>query len=177
MGIERMVLAFAGSFILISLALAQFHSSYWLLFTAFVGVNLLQSAFTGFFQLANLGYRFKFTGLLPPKQIPLAIHSSDILVHCSLREGLARVLPQAMLCGKPVVSFDIDGAAEVVNENTGRLVEPESIDALTDACAELIQDPELRRILGEHGRQSVVGPFAPDTMLDTIEQTYKDLMH
>jgi hypothetical protein len=54
MGVERMVLAFAGSFILISLALAQFHSSYWLLFTAFVGVNLLQSAFTGFCPLAKI---------------------------------------------------------------------------------------------------------------------------
>ena len=56
MGIERMVLAFAGSFILIliSLALAQLHSSYWLLFTAFVGVNLLQSAFTGFCPLAKI---------------------------------------------------------------------------------------------------------------------------
>ncbi len=54
MVIERMVLAFAGSFILISLVLAQLHSPYWLLFTAFVGVNLLQSAFTGFCPLAKI---------------------------------------------------------------------------------------------------------------------------
>ena len=54
MSIERMVLAFAGSFILISLVLAQVHSPYWLLFTAFVGVNLFQSAFTGFCPLARI---------------------------------------------------------------------------------------------------------------------------
>jgi hypothetical protein len=54
MVIERMVLAFAGAFILISLALAQIHSPYWLLFTAFVGVNLLQSAFTRFCLLARI---------------------------------------------------------------------------------------------------------------------------
>ncbi len=52
MSIDRMVMAFAGSFILISLALAQWHSPYWLWFTAFVGANLLQSAFTGFCPLA-----------------------------------------------------------------------------------------------------------------------------
>jgi len=46
MKIERWVRAIAGTFILVSLALAQFHSRYWLLFTAFVGLNLLQSAFT-----------------------------------------------------------------------------------------------------------------------------------
>ena len=54
MSIERMVLAFAGSFILISLILSQLFSPYWLLFTAFVGVNLLQSAFTGFCPLAKI---------------------------------------------------------------------------------------------------------------------------
>ena len=43
---ERSIRAIAGSFILLSLLLAHIHSSAWLWFTAFVGVNLLQSAFT-----------------------------------------------------------------------------------------------------------------------------------
>ncbi len=54
MSIERMVLAFAGSFILISLILSRVWSPYWLFFTAFVGANLLQSAFTGFCPLAKI---------------------------------------------------------------------------------------------------------------------------
>jgi hypothetical protein len=52
MSIERIVLAFAGIAILISLALSQYHNPSWLWFTAFVGFNLLQSAFTGFCPLA-----------------------------------------------------------------------------------------------------------------------------
>jgi hypothetical protein len=48
MTIDRAVLAFAGCMILLSLALSQIMSPYWLLLTAFVGLNLLQSAFTGF---------------------------------------------------------------------------------------------------------------------------------
>jgi hypothetical protein len=52
MTIDRVVLAVAGSFILISLALAHFHNQNWLWFTAFVGANLLQSAFTGFCPMA-----------------------------------------------------------------------------------------------------------------------------
>ena len=52
MTIDRAVLAVAGSFVLISLLLAHFHSENWLWFTAFVGANLLQSAFTGFCPLA-----------------------------------------------------------------------------------------------------------------------------
>jgi len=54
MTIDRLVMAFAGCFILISLLLSHFHSSYWLWFTAFVGANLLQSAFTGFCPSAKL---------------------------------------------------------------------------------------------------------------------------
>ena len=54
MSIDRIVLAVAGSFILISLLLAHFHSELWLWFTAFVGANLLQSAFTGFCPMAIL---------------------------------------------------------------------------------------------------------------------------
>jgi glycosyltransferase involved in cell wall biosynthesis len=142
----------------------------------FVGNGNLADKIKGGIHLANLGYKFRFTGLLGPEQIPLAIHASDILVHCSLREGLARVLPQAMLCGKPVVSFDIDGAKEVVNENTGFLVKPENVDQLTDSCEQLITDPQLRERLGTAGRDSVKEKFAPDTMVDTIESVYQNLV-
>jgi hypothetical protein len=54
MSIDRLVFAFAGSFILISLALSQYHHIYWLWFTAFVGANMLQAAFTGFCPLAMI---------------------------------------------------------------------------------------------------------------------------
>lgn len=52
MTIDRLVFAIAGTFILFSLALAQWVHPYWLWFTVFVGANLLQSAFTGFCPLA-----------------------------------------------------------------------------------------------------------------------------
>jgi len=141
----------------------------------FVGDGILADKYKKWIGDLGLGHRFRFTGLLPPDQIPLAIHSSDILVHCSLREGLARTLPQALLCGKPAISFDVDGAREVVNENTGRLIEPKNIDQLTNACAELIQDKALREKLGANGRESVRTKFSPDTMVDTIETVYRRL--
>ena len=59
MTIERIILAVAGTFIMLSLALGWaaspvFHHEYWLFFTAFVGFNLFQSAFTGFCPLAMI---------------------------------------------------------------------------------------------------------------------------
>ena len=150
----------------------RFEKAVWL----FIGNGNLADHYKNQIQQLGLADRIKFTGLLPPSQIPLAIQSSDILVHCSLREGLARALPQAMLCGRPVVSFDVDGAREVVNENTGRLIEPKNVEQLTAACAELLKDKDLRENLGGAGRESVKQKFAPDTMVDTIEAVYKRLL-
>ncbi|KAF1711377.1 sulfurtransferase [Pseudoxanthomonas kalamensis DSM 18571] len=48
MNLDRAVLAFAGVMILISVALVHFVSPWWLLFTAFIGLNMLQASFTGF---------------------------------------------------------------------------------------------------------------------------------
>ena len=54
MSIERIVLAVAGTFILLSVLLAVYVNINWLWFTAFVGANLLQSAFTGFCPMATI---------------------------------------------------------------------------------------------------------------------------
>lgn len=142
----------------------------------FVGDGNLAEQYKEQVRQLGLAERIRFTGLLPPSQIPLAIQSSDILVHCSLREGLARALPQAMLCGVPVVSFDVDGAREVVNEKTGRLIEPKNVEQLTAACAELIEDKNLREKLGKAGREFVKERFAPEFMVDKIEEVYKKLL-
>jgi len=150
----------------------RFDKAVWL----FVGDGNLSEHFKEQVHQLGLAEKIRFTGLLPPGQIPLAIQSSDILVHCSLREGLARTLPQAMLCGKPAISFDVDGAKEVVNEATGRLIKPRNVEQLTNACAELIEDEELRKKLGEQGRDFVKEKFAPEKMVDTIEAVYKKLL-
>ena len=48
MNVDRAVMSFAGVMVLVSLALAWLVSPYWLLLTAFVGINMIQAAFTGF---------------------------------------------------------------------------------------------------------------------------------
>ncbi len=150
----------------------RFDKAVWL----FVGDGNLAEKFKSQVRELGLSEKIKFTGLLPPGQIPLAIAASDILVHCSLREGLARTLPQAMLCAKPAISFDTDGAKEVVNEKTGRLIEPKNVEQLTKACAELIENKNLRETLGQSGRESVKEKFAPEIMVDTIEAVYRKLL-
>ena len=60
MSIDRAVMAFAGFMVLLSVTLSQVHSPYWLLLTGLVGINLLQSPFTGFCPAAIL---FRWLGM------------------------------------------------------------------------------------------------------------------
>ena len=58
MSIDRIVMAFAGTVILVSVLLSVYHHVNWLWLTGFVGVNLLQSSFTGFCPLAMILKKF-----------------------------------------------------------------------------------------------------------------------
>jgi glycosyltransferase involved in cell wall biosynthesis len=124
----------------------------------------------------GLQRRFYLPGLLPPDRIPAVMHATDILVHCSLHEGLARALPQAMLAGRPVISFDVDGAREVVDSNTGILIPPGDVGGLKQAIEVLASSPPFRRRLGSMGRERCRQMFDHKRMVDRIEQLYRGLL-
>ncbi|MGC9454259.1 MAG: glycosyltransferase family 4 protein [Phycisphaerae bacterium] len=120
--------------------------------------------------------RFHLTGLLPPEQIPAVMHATDILVHCSLREGLARTLPQAMLAARPVVSFDIAGAREVVSADTGILLPPKDVEGLRLAIETLADSPQLRERLGSAGREICREMFDHRRMVEQVERLYRRIV-
>ena len=120
---------------------------------------------------------FIFAGLIDRTRIPEMISAMDIVVHTSLREGLARVLPQSLAMGKPCVSFDIDGAPEVViDDYTGYLVKAFDSVGLADRIAHLLEDPELRKKLGDNGRIHVDPNFRTEKMVADISEVYQMLL-
>jgi len=125
----------------------------------------------------NLTPHFVFTGLIPTNQVGDYMHAMDLVVHTSVWEGLARVLPQALIAGKPVVSFDIDGAPEVcVNGETGLLVPPRSVEELASAVIQLCLDRELRQRLGSAGRHRFTDLFRHETMTQLIRDVYEQAL-
>lgn len=121
----------------------------------------------------GLAGRFTFTGLVPPSRVPEYLAQMDMLVHLSRREGLARVLPQALATGIPIVAADCDGASEVcLHGETGFLVQPSDIHGLVESVGRLEQSRELRCRLGETGRQFVQERFSVEQLVDAQFDLY-----
>ena len=142
-----------------------------------VGEGILRAQLEKRIASAGLTAHFHFTGLVPPDQIPALIGAMDILVHTSLREGLARALPQALIAGKPVVSYDVDGAREVVRpDTTGELIPPRRTDLLGEALVKLAGDAELRQRLGGEGSRRFTDRFRHEVMTAQIRELYQTLL-
>lgn len=142
-----------------------------------VGDGALRQQLTRRIARAGLTDRFQFTGLVSGQRVTELLGAMDIVVHASLREGLARVLPQALIAGLPVVSYDIDGAREVVLAGTtGYLAAPRDVDGLAQAIAKLAGDKSLRERLGQEGRRRWATRFRHQAMTRQIRNLYQDLL-
>ncbi|MEZ5947920.1 MAG: glycosyltransferase [Planctomycetaceae bacterium] len=114
---------------------------------------------------------------MPPTRIPELLQALDMVVHTSQWEGLARVLPQALIAGKPVISYDIDGAREVVLPGrTGLLVPRNDLAALERALVELAGNPSQREQLGLTGRELFTETFRHEHMSRRIREVYRAVL-
>ena len=142
-----------------------------------VGDGLLREKLQRQIAEADLSEYFRFVGLVPPEQIPAMLGAMDVLVHVSLREGLARALPQALIAGKPVVSYDVDGTREVaITGETGFLIPPKQVGPLADALIELASDAQLRERMGQEGRGRFTEQFRHETMTRQLRELYERLL-
>ena len=121
--------------------------------------------------------RVHFAGLVAPEEVPAHMQAMDVVVHTSVREGLARVIPQAAAVGKPVVGFAMDGTPEVVlHGKTGFLAAPLADEEIADRVLDLLGDPPLREKMGESGRNLVASQFSVEVMVRRINDVYRDLV-
>lgn len=126
----------------------------------------------------GIGDRVVMVGRVPPESVPDYIQAMDVVVHTSLREGIARVLPQAGAVGKPVVTFDLDGAPEVVRDGvSGYLVPPVDTDAIAARVVELLGDPQKRAAFGAAGREFAAAHFSVEHMVERISELYLSLLN
>ncbi|HET7291014.1 MAG TPA: glycosyltransferase family 4 protein [Vicinamibacteria bacterium] len=146
-------------------------------FFLLVGNGTLREELEQRAQRLGIAPRTVFAGLVPPEQVPACIQAMDVVVHASLREGIARVIPQAGAVGKPVVAFAMDGAPEVIRDGvSGCLVPPRDAAALAERTLALLGDPARRRAMGEAGREFAAEHFRVETMVERIDAVYEKLL-
>ena len=139
-----------------------------------IGDGILRETLTQRIAELGLSEHFVFAGLVPPSDVPALIGGMDALVHASYREGLARALPQALIAGVPVVSYDVDGAREVaITGQTGILVPAQDISALSQALETLAVDDEMRRRMGREGQRRFTEQFDHRTMTARVREVYQ----
>jgi len=124
----------------------------------------------------GIASRISFTGVR--EDVPKLLRISDIFILPSVeREGLSMAVIEAMASGLPVVSTFVGGISEEVENNTsGLLVAPNDDKALADALNTLIMDKNLRKRMGEKGREIYVRAFTHRKMMSDIEALYGNLL-
>lgn len=125
----------------------------------------------------GLAERVRFLGRLPEPELVEAYRHTAVacLPSTSPAESFGMVLAEANACGKPVVASRIGGIPEVVAEGaTGLLVTPGDADALAEALAWTLTNPEAARRMGTEGRARILANHDWDRIVERTESVLLD---
>jgi glycosyltransferase involved in cell wall biosynthesis len=103
--------------------------------------------------------------------------SFDAFALPSANEGTPVSAIEALAAGCPVVATRVGGVPDVVQDGeTGFLVDPGDTEALARRLAELAADPELRKRLGDEGRERVTSRYRVGRLIDDVDRLYRSLL-
>jgi len=127
-------------------------------------------------QASKLGVAdsIEFVGFVPNDQIYSLLQEHHIMVMPSLEEAFGVAALEAGACGRPVIASRVGGVPEVLrHDETGLLVPPGDVDALTEAIVTLASDREKCRAMGEAGRELVLTSYLWERSLDSMTKLYE----
>ena len=101
----------------------------------------------------------------------------DIIVSCSEREAISRVLLEAGISGIAAVATNVGGVPDVIRDgDTGFLCKPGDVTALTRSVNRLLTDGALRRNMGAHARDFVSNKFSISTCTERLIDAYREVL-
>ena len=141
---------------------------------ALVGSGELEEPTRALARELHLGPSLRFVEPRPDLRFVYA--DADVLCLSSLWEGLPYVVLEAMSYGAAVVSTDVDGIPEAVEDGeTGLLVPPATPEALADALVRVLEDRDLAERMGAAGRERIVHEFTVERMIDETVAVYWEM--
>lgn len=114
-----------------------------------------------------LGYR---------RDLPQIAAASDAALLTSENEGTPVALIEAAAAGRPAVSTDVGGVADIVTRESGLLAPPGDELAIAEQMTRLAEDPNLRRRMGARAREHVRERFSGSRLLADIDALYSELL-
>jgi len=121
-----------------------------------------------------------FTGYINHDEVHIYHNMMDIFVSVSVEdsESFGVSVLEASACGKPVVVSNVGGFLEIVeHEKTGFIVQKENPEAIADAISRLIEDEQLRKVMGTNGRQKVIKEYDWEDSVRKMISIYNSLVN
>lgn len=118
-----------------------------------------------------------YIGFMSRSEVLEQIHSADCIVLPSYHEGMSITLTEAIALGKPIITTDIAGCRETVdNEVNGYLVPARNGEALNVACKKFISLPyDKRQLMAQHSRAKAENEFGVDKVIKVYEDIIREL--
>lgn len=123
-------------------------------------------------RIAHHGLEERVRMLGPRDDVARLVHSADVFVSSSFREGLPIAALEAMSAGLPVVGTTVGDMPQLVVEGTGFLVPPHEPEQLGEALNRLLDDPALLKSLGAAAAGRAVTDYSPKSWVDRLLAVY-----
>ena len=128
-------------------------------------------------QRLGLENSVKLLGPLSPDKVGLELAQADLYLSSSLSEGISNAVLEAMAIGLPIVSTNVGGMPEVIeNGLTGLLVEPYAPEQIADAIKRFIEDPNLKVRCSANARKLIESDYSFNRLGQVFDESYAALL-
>lgn len=111
------------------------------------------------------------------EDVPAILNQIDLLVHTARQEPLGRVLLEAASCGKAIVATEVGGTAEILEDGISAILVPhDDLDSLKAAVRRMLTDSELRILLGQQARKSVIEKFSLPKAVEHVRKFWRSFL-
>jgi glycosyltransferase involved in cell wall biosynthesis len=104
------------------------------------------------------------------------IKAMDIFVMTSEKEGLSRVILEAMLMGRPVVSHMPSASDLIVDRENGMLVPHGNTGKFATSIIELVEHPEFRKSIGQNAHKQIIEAFSIEKYVNGVETVFAEIL-
>jgi rhamnosyl/mannosyltransferase len=145
-----------------------------------IGNGPMEKEWRNFASMLNMHDKVFFLGEIGGDQLSAYYQAADIFVlpACERSEAFGLVQVEAMASGLPVISTELGTGTSFVNKNevTGLVVRPKDSNLLRDGILYLINNPTLRRKMGNSGRERAINEFSLGTMIERVMNLYSRIL-